>query len=247
MPGFGSIINPPAFTPKASLTGTDFESRFANRVEQERQRRATAGMDVGEGWASPEWLNQLRSEMLAADLQKRSDELGDPNSKYYTDYYKQLKGTLSAQSSLNSLLGLNRAMGLSMAGSATIANEQRTALEGKITDYAGTATQDFARGNIAQSNSLLGLGLQNTESLRDYYFKKQQYEDSKKFDWGSLAKTVGQFAALIPGPQQPFVMGANVALQAASSNINKNSQSSGYGTGKWYKDPISGQWKYGGG
>ncbi len=214
-----------------------FEERFKARVEQERQRRASIGMDVGEGWASPEWLNQLRSEMLQADAQKRSDELSDPNSKYYTDYFKKLRGTLSAQSSLNSLLGLNRAMGLSMTSSATIANEQRNALEGRITDYARQATQDFAASNIGQANSLLGLGLQNTQSMKDYYFQKEQFEASKKFDWGSLLKVGAQIGSMFLSKTDDAAIADPTKMGGGQSFINNNPT--------WQNKGLS-NWGYGG-
>lgn len=204
------------------VTTGDFETRFNARVEQERQRRWNAGMDVSDGWASPEWLNQLRNEMLQEEAQTRSDELSDPNSKYYTDYYKKLKGTLSAQSSLNSLLGLNKAMGLGMESSATIANEQRKAVEGRITDYAGESTKDLFQANLGASNSLLGMGLQNTADLRNYYFQKEQYNDSKKFDWGQLASTAGNIAgyALAPATGGASIA-ANTAIQGGMSLLKK--------------------------
>lgn len=236
---------PPVIPPYTSTS--DFETRFKERVELERQRRMRAGLNVSEGWASPEWLNQLRNEMLQEETQKKSDELSDPNSKYYTDFTKKLKGILSGQSSLNSLLGLNRAMGLGMESSATIANEQRKAVEGKITDYAGQSAKELFQANLGQSNSLLGMGLQNTADLRNYYFQKEQYNDSKKFDWGGLAQTAGTIAGYLLAPATggvsiPISQGLNTAI----GSMNKNSQSSGYGTGRWYKDPYSGQWKYGG-
>src|SRR5574340_671202 len=84
------------------------------------------GEGSGKGWY-PIWEDsqkgaEIKSGQYGSKMEEQQALLSDPNSKYYSDYYKQLKGTLSAQSSLNSLLGLNRAMGLSMGGSATIAN-----------------------------------------------------------------------------------------------------------------------------
>lgn len=204
-------------------TNLTFEQRYQAALEKERQRRLQAGI-YGSDWAnlSPEWMNQLRNEMLQQDAQTKSDELSDPNSKYYSDFTNKLKGTLSAQSSLNSLLGLNRAMGLSMSGSATIANEQRNALQGKITDYAGQASKELFQANSGQANSLLGMGLQNTADLRNYYFQKEMYNDSKKFDWGSLASTIGNIAgyALAPATGGASML-ANTAIQGGMSFLKK--------------------------
>lgn len=161
------------------------------------------GEGSGQGWY-PIWANsaqgaEIKSGNIAGKIDEQQALLSDPNSKYYTDYFKKLKGTLSASTSLNSLIGLNRAMGLSMTGSATIANEQRTALEGKITDYAGQSTKDLFQSNLGASNSLLGMGLQNSQFQQGLQFQKQQYEDASKFDWGSLLGTVGNFAGYFLG------------------------------------------------
>ena len=187
------------------------------------------------GWY-PVWKTEgdLTQE-IAGNISDKEKELSDPNSKYYTDYFKKLKGTLSAQSSLNSLLGLNRAMGLSMTGSATIANEQRSALEGKITDYAGQSTQSLFQNNLGASNSLLGMGLQNSQFQQGLQFQKQQYEDSQNFDWGSLLKIGGQIAgyALAPATGGTSLM-ANTALQGGMSFLNKpNPQFNQGGFNNW--------------
>lgn len=151
------------------------------------------GEGSGQGWY-PIWKTSLKG--IETTVSKTQSELSDPNSKYYTDYYKKLKGVLSAQSSLNSLLGLNRAMGLSMTGSATIANEQRKAVEGRITDYAGQSTKDLFQGNIGQANSLLGLQSQ----LWGQRFQQEQFDAAQKFDWSSFGKMAGQIAGYALAP-----------------------------------------------
>jgi len=161
------------------------------------------GEGSGQGWY-PIWKDsqkgaELKAEQNESKIEDQQALLSDPNSKYYTDYYKQLKGTLSAQSSLNSLLGLNRAMGLSMSGSATIANEQRKSLEGKITDYAGKSTENLFQNNIGASNSLLGMMMQNSQFQQGLQFNKSQYEDSKKFDWSSLFGVAGKVGGYFLG------------------------------------------------
>jgi hypothetical protein len=184
------------------------------------------GEGSGQGWY-PIWSNSQKGAELktqAADT-KISDQqalLADPNSKYYTDYYSKLKGTLSAQSSLNSLLGLNRAMGLGMEGSATIANQQRQALQGKITDYAGQSTKDLFQANLGQSNSLLGMGLQNSQFQQGYQFQQKQYQDAQKFDWSQLASTAGNILgyALAPATGGASIF-ANTAIQGGMSFLNK--------------------------
>lgn len=206
----------------ANYSTLSLEEKLKAKIEAERLRRINAGMDVSGDWASPEWINQVRNEILQESITQKSDELSDPNSKYYTDYYKQLKGTLSAQSSLNSLLGLNRAMGLGMESSATIANEQRNALEGKITDYAGQSTKNLFQSNLGASNSLLGMGLQNTADLRNYFFQKEQYNDSKKFDWAGLASTIGQIAGIVLAPATGGISSiASTALSGGMSLLKK--------------------------
>jgi len=208
------------------------------------------GEGSGKGWY-PIMSNTIKGAEINAQKagQAVNDQqalLSNPNSKYYTDYYSKLKGVLSSQSSLNSLLGLNRAMGLSMSGSSTIANEQRRATEGRITDYAGQSTKDLFQANLGASNSLLGMGLQNAQYQQGYQLQQQQYQDSKKFDWGGFASTLGQIAGIVAAP---FTGGTSLiasgAIATANANMNKNSQSSGYGTGNWRKD-SSGNWSYGG-
>ncbi len=126
---------------------------------------------------------------------KNAKELSDPNSKYYTDFQQKLKGTLSAQSSLNSLLGLNRAMGLNMSGSATIANEQRQALEGKITDYAGQATKDLFLANTQNANSLLGTYLGNQQFNLNLGQNQSQYNQTRAdSNWNNNMYLFANFA-----------------------------------------------------
>lgn len=188
------------------------------------------GEGSGQGWF-PIWGNSQKGAEIKAGQaeQKISDQqaqLSDPNSKYYTDYYSKLKQTLSAQSSLNSLLGLNRAMGLGMSGSATIANEQRNALQGKITDYAGQSTKDLFQANLGASNSLLGMMLQNSQFQQGLQFQNKQYEDSQKFDWGQLGSTLGNIAgyALAPATGGASMI-ANTAIQGGMSFLNQGQKS----------------------
>ena len=57
------------------------------------------GEGSGQGWY-PIWRTE--SEMAALPLQKFSEELSNPNSKYYKDYSDRLKRTLSAGTSTES-------------------------------------------------------------------------------------------------------------------------------------------------
>lgn len=76
-----------------------FEERYKLRIEQERQRRQSVGLDTGEGWASPQWLEQLRNEMLAEDSQRKLEDLQNPQSgsgldyKYFADILKNYIAT----------------------------------------------------------------------------------------------------------------------------------------------------------
>lgn len=63
-----------------------FEERFKQRVEQEKQRRQRVGLNTGEGWASPSWLEQLRNEMQAEDTQRTITNLQNPESGSGLDY-----------------------------------------------------------------------------------------------------------------------------------------------------------------
>ncbi len=197
--GFMGVTNKGQYHTTDPNKDTSSMSPYDKAIEMERQRRAAAGLYTGEGWASPEWLAQLKNDVTTSTIDKREADLSNPNSKYYTDYYKQLKGTLSAQSSLNSLLGLNRAMGLSMTGSATIANEQRNALQGKITDYATQGMQTLFQNNTSGANSLLGMQLSGSQFQQQLAFNKKQYEDSQKFNWGSLLGIVGKVGGYFLG------------------------------------------------
>lgn len=179
------------------------------------------------GWF-PIWKNsgggqELVNQNLANQAGKREADLTNPNSKYYTDYLAKLKGTLSASSSLNSLLGLNKAMGISQAGSATLANEQRKAIEGRNADYATQATQQLWQSNTGQANSLLGMQLGNTQQMMDYYRQKQMYEDSQKFDWGQLIQPLATLAGTLIAPGVGTAAGSAVGGMignATRSNFN---------------------------
>jgi hypothetical protein len=129
-------------------------------------------------------------------------------------------------------------MGLSMTGSATIANEQRNALQGKITDYVGQSTQNLFQNNLGASNSLLGMGLQNSQFQQGLQFQKQQYEDASKFDWGSLLKIGGQIAgyALAPATGGASLVGSsllNTAIGGGKSYINSNPTFNQGGLNNW--------------
>jgi hypothetical protein len=182
------------------------------------------------GWY-PVWKDSLAGQEIMSQqtqdtITQREKDLSDPNSKYYTDYYKQLKGTLSAASSPASFLALNRASGLGVEGSATIANSQRKTLEGKISDYATTGMQNLFQANTSGATSLLGLQQNNNQFQQSLAFNKQQYEDSKKFDWGSLLKIGGQIAGMALAP-------ATGGASLAASNVLSNMGS--------FTDPTAGK------
>ena len=234
----------PSGTLKYKPDGTpDFQSDSIagwTRNRQDGDVNWTGNPYAFDGWF-PIWKNSLKgqeaeNQQLSNNASKRESDLTNPNSKYYTDYLTKLKGTLSAQSSLNSLLGLNRAMGLSMGGSATIANEQRNALQGKITDAAVQGTQQLWQANTGQANSLLGMQFQNNQAMLNYGLQQKMYEDSKEFDWSGLAGTIGQIGGMLLAPATGGLsMLPSVAMTTANSFNHRAPQGSTQrgGTGRY--------------
>lgn len=113
-------------------------------------------------------------------LKNTAGDLSDPNSKYYKDFSDKLKSTLSAGTSVQSLLAFNKSMGLGTEASATIANEQNKANLAKINDSVIQATKDLYASNTGNAinannsilNYLLGVAQMNQN--------QSQYNQTRK-------------------------------------------------------------------
>ena len=134
------------------------------------------GEGSGQGWY-PIWRTE--SEMAALPLQKFSEELSNPNSKYYKDYSDRLKRTLSAGTSTESLLALNKGMGLGSESSALIANEQNKANIAKINDAVTNASKDLFLSNTGNALNATNSVLSNAQFNQNINFQKDMYNKQK--------------------------------------------------------------------
>ena len=124
--------------------------------------------------------NQNQYQDIMDKLSARYEELSDPNSEYYQEFRQNLMKTLSAAApTTNSLLGMARAGGLGVGSSATIANEQRKATEGRIADYAGKATTGAYLEGSGQANQILQAGLSGNLSYQQLMEQMRQFNESQ--------------------------------------------------------------------
>ena len=127
---------------------------------------------------SPDFYSSYKSPEQS--LMNTASDLTDPKSKYYKDFSDKLKGTLSAGTSVQSLLAFNKSMGLGTEASATIANEQNKANLAKINDSVIQATKDLYASNtgnaINANNSILNYLLGVTQMNQN----QSQYNQTRK-------------------------------------------------------------------
>lgn len=123
---------------------------------------------------------QKQYQDIMDKLSARYEELSDPNSEYYQEFRQNLMKTLSAAApTTNSLLGMARAGGLGVGSSATIANEQRKATEGRIADYAGKATTGAYLEGSGQANQILQTALSGNLSYQQLMEQMRQFNESQ--------------------------------------------------------------------
>ncbi|MBU1101148.1 MAG: hypothetical protein KKA84_12165 [Bacteroidetes bacterium] len=95
----------------------------------------------------------------------QANQFMDPNSAFYKNaadgYNKDIqRNVASATPTMNSLLGMSKANGMSGSGSALMANNQMKAINTKNRDTVSTATSRFKTG-------LLGMGMDQASNLRN--------------------------------------------------------------------------------
>lgn len=133
-------------------------------------------------------------------------QLSNPSSNYYQKAYSNLSNTLNAASpTVNSLLGIQMAMGGSYKGSLASANAQRRATETRNAEAAQQGTNQLYVNSQGQALN----ALQGAQSA-------YEYRDSQPGFWDYLASPISILAgnyvggllgqSQFPKPQTNFQM-----------------------------------------
>lgn len=145
--------------------------------------------------------------------------LSNPNSQYYKKGYTQLNNTLNATSpTINSLLGIQMALGGSYKSSIASANQQR---RNQMTRNSETAQQGMNQLFLNSQGQALN-ALQGAQSA-------YEYEDSQPGFWDYVAGPLAAVAGTaLAGPIGGLLAGGTSVL---SSNYSKGGQgANSYGT-----------------
>lgn len=129
------------------------------------------------------WWGQLPFYMEKSFL-----NLVNRDSGLYSDFQKNLMKTLGGQFSTNSLLSAGMGRGGSYGSSQFLANEQMKQMQGKASDYAIGATDQFYTGMQGQATSLLNLMLQDRTALYNKDTQKMLAEMNQPSFWSEFGK-----------------------------------------------------------
>ena len=124
------------------------------------------------------------------DFYSQYQRLSNPSSQYYQRANQDIMGNLNASSpTINSLLGVQMAMGGSYKGSLEAAKKQRQGIETRNAETANRGTNQLYVGSQGQANQAL-------QGAQGAY----EYEDSQPGFWDYLAGPISTVAgALAPG------------------------------------------------
>lgn len=124
-------------------------------------------------------------------LEKGFLETVNRDSGLYKNFQSQLMKTLGGQFSTNSLLGLNMGTGGDYGSSQFLANEKMKQLQGRISDTAVGATDQFYSGMQQQGTSLLNLMLQDRTALYNRDAQKMIAELNQPSGWDKFWGALG--------------------------------------------------------
>ena len=152
-----------------------------------------SGGNTSGGWRKNPWSPEMQSGawwgQLPYYMEKSFLEMKDRGSNLYTSFQNQLMKSLGGQFSTNSLLGMNLAMGGGgFGGSQFLANEKMKQMQGKASDTAVGATDQFYSGMQGQAGSMLNLMLQDRTSLWSSDTQKRLAEMGQSDIWTEMIK-----------------------------------------------------------
>ena len=163
-------------------------------------------------------------ENLEEELAMRDPELfaqyqfyrfSDPNSQYYQDIRKEISNTLNDISpTLGTLLGLQRAGGVSEGMSTAIATEQREIQERWIAEETGSQVRQAQ----LQGAQFGAEGMFNLAQLRE---QRRQFEESQPNFFEQILPVVGTAAGIALAP---VTGGASLAASGAFAGMGQRIQ-----------------------